>query len=152
MRFQLVVGALVLCLIASAVAFAATGSRAAPKPDLVIGSLSNPPRVVYAGNSFAVNDTTRNLGAAAARASSTRLYYVSADGNRTAAGRHAVPRLGPYRRSAHSAYVLVPTTLERGTYSFVACADATRAVRESNERNNCRTAATKLVVRKIPPA
>jgi subtilase family serine protease len=152
MRFQLVVGALVLCLIASAVAFAATGSRAGPKPDLVVSSVSNPPRTVLAGNSFAVNDTTRNLGAAAARATSTRYYYVDSDGNRTAGGRHRVSRLGPHRGSARTASAIVPMTLERGTYSFVACADATRTVKESNERNNCRPAATKVVVRKIPPA
>jgi subtilase family serine protease len=150
MRFQLVVGALVLCLIGSAVAFAATGSRASARPDLVVRSVSDPPHVGIPGESFAVKDTTQNVGAAAARSTSTGYYYVSADGTRTPGGRHPVSRLSPHRASARSSLALVPATIEPGTYSFIACADATRVVRESNERNNCRTAATKLIVRKTP--
>jgi hypothetical protein len=42
------------------------------------------------------------------------------------------------------------SSLELGTYSLQACGDGSRAVRESSERNNCRTAATKVVVKKPP--
>jgi hypothetical protein len=45
----------------------------------------------------------------------------------------------------------VPATLQVGTYSLIACADGTHVVREASERNNCRTAATKVVVKKPPP-
>jgi hypothetical protein len=150
MRFQLMVGALVICLFASAVAFAATGSRGTARPDLVVSSLTNPPRIVFPGNSFDVKDVTRNIGAAAARASVTQYYYVGTNGRRTAGGRHTVSPLRPHRASTRSAQALVPQTIEPGTYSFVACADGTHVVRESNERNDCRTAATKLVVKKVP--
>jgi CARDB len=151
MRFQLIVGALVICLSASAVASAATGSRAGSKPDLVVGSLTNPPNVVLQGNGFPVKDRTRDIGAAAAPRSVTQYFLVGADGRRTAAGRHAVPRLRAHRGATYSASGLVPSTVQPGTYSFVACADGTRRVKEASERNNCRTAATKLVVKKPPP-
>jgi hypothetical protein len=47
--------------------------------------------------------------------------------------------------------VKVPSTLELGRYALVACADGSGSVRESNERDNCRTAATTLVIKKPPP-
>jgi hypothetical protein len=43
------------------------------------------------------------------------------------------------------------SSLELGTYSLVACADGARGVRESSERDNCRTATTKLVIKEPPP-
>jgi hypothetical protein len=45
----------------------------------------------------------------------------------------------------------VLVTLKPGTYSLVACADGTQAVRESNERDNCRAAARTVVVKPPPP-
>jgi hypothetical protein len=47
--------------------------------------------------------------------------------------------------------VRVLATLEIGAYSLVACADGPKTVQESNERNNCRTAATAVIVRRPPP-
>src|SRR5439155_19027666 len=150
MRLQLVGGALVVCLTASAVAFAATGRNISAKPDLGVGSLSNPPPIVVIGGYFPVKDTTKNAGGTAAGATVTQ-YYLSSAGPRTAAGRRAVPRLGAHRSSTRSATVTVPATVQTGTYSLVACADGRHVVREANERNNCRTAATKVVVKKPPP-
>jgi CARDB protein len=149
MRLQVVAGALVVSLVACGVVFAATaGTRA--KPDLVVRSLSNPPTVVFQGSSFPVTDTTRNVGGATALPGATQ-YYLSTAGHRTAIGRRPVPRLRPQRSSTHSATARVPVTLELGAYSLIACADGTHIVRESNERNNCRVAATKVVVKKPPP-
>jgi hypothetical protein len=151
MRFQFIVGALVVCLLASAVAFAATGSRASAKPDLVVSSLSNPPNVVLLGNGFPVKDTTRNVGATAAARTVTQYYLVGSDGRRTVVGRRTVSRLRAHGSSTHSASAIVAPAMAPGTYSLVACADAKHVVSEAKERNNCRTAATKVVVKKGPP-
>jgi subtilase family serine protease len=149
MRLQVTGAAFVVSLVACGVAFAATGADVSAKPDLVVGSLSNPPSVAFQAKSFTVKDTTRNAGGATA-ARSVTTYYLSRAGHRTAAGRRAVPRLGPKRSSTRSATVSVSVAVEVGTYSLVACADGTHVVKESNERDNCRTAATKVVVKKPP--
>jgi subtilase family serine protease len=150
MRFQILAGALVVSLTASAVALASTCGRESARPDLVVSSLSNPPAVVIQGGSFPVKDRTRNIGGASARATVTQ-YYLSSSGHRTAAGRRSVIRLRARRSSLGSADAKVSPTLGPGTYSLLACADGARAVKEANERNNCRTAATSLVVKKPPP-
>jgi hypothetical protein len=150
MRFPALVGALAVPLIASSLAFTATRTGAAARPDLVVSSVSNPPGVVVQGASFPVRDRTRNVGSASARATVTR-YFFAAKGQRTAAGRRAVVRLLSHRSSTGVATAKVPLTLAPGTYSVVACADGTRIVREANERDNCRASATTVVVRKPPP-
>ena len=149
MRVQVVAGALVVSLAACGVVFAAAGGIRA-RPDLVVSSLSMAPVVVLQGSSFPVKDTTRNVGGATAVPGTTQ-YYLSTGGHRTAIGRRLVPRLKPQRSSTHSATAKVPVTLEGGTYSLIACADGTHIVRESNERNNCRAAARKVIVKKPPP-
>ena len=150
MRFPALVGALAVPLIASRFAFAATRTGAGARPDLVVSSVSNPPRVVVQGASFPVRDRTGNIGSASTRATVTR-YFFAAKARRTAAGRRAVVRLLPHRSSTGAATAKVPSTLAQGTYSLVACADGTRIVPEVNERDNCRTSATTVVVRKPPP-
>jgi subtilase family serine protease len=150
MRFQALAGALVASLVASGLAIASTSAVQRARPDLVVSSLSNPPAVVFQGRGFAVTDRTRNVGRATARATVTQ-YYLSASGKRTAAGRRLVVRLRPQRSSRGTATATAPLTLELGTYSLVACADGAGVARESNERNNCRTAATAVVVKKPPP-
>jgi subtilase family serine protease len=150
MRVQVLAAALAIVFTGSAIAFAATGKRLRARPDLVVSSLSNPPDVLLPGHGFQVRDRTRNAGRAAAGSTVTR-YYLATNGRRTAAGHRAVPRLQAGRSSTHAATVTVLATLKPGIYSLVACADAGGAVRESSERDNCRTAATKLIVKKPPP-
>src|SRR5690606_8774166 len=58
-----------------------------------------------------------------------------------------VKRLKP--RKQHATKVLkvrVPRQVKPGTYWLIACADARRKVRESNERNNCRVARQRLTI------
>ena len=152
MRVQVFAAALAVVLTGSAIAFAATGTRVQARPDLVIGSLSNPPSVVFQGHSFQVHDGTRNRGRATAGRSVTQYYLTSAStGVREPVGGRSIPHLGAGRRSLGHGNVVARLALELGTYSLVACADGGRAVREANERNNCRTAATKVVIKKPPP-
>jgi subtilase family serine protease len=150
MRVQAFSAVLALVFTGSAIAFAATGNRITARPNLVVSSISNPPDVALPGHAFQINDRTRNAGRAAARATVTR-YYLSANGRRTAAGHRAVPRLRAGRSSAAAGTVTIASTLKPGAYSLLACADGGGAVRESSERDNCRTAATKLIVKKPPP-
>jgi len=150
MRLQLVSVALAVFLLASGLAFASTRTTEAARPDLVVSSISNPPGVAFPGRVFSVTDRTRNIGGAAAGKTVTR-YYLSASGKRTAIGRRAVIPLSPRRSSHGSANARVPATIEFGVYSLIACADASSAVREANERNNCRKAATTIVIKKQPP-
>ena len=151
MRFQAFAGALVVSLVTSALALAGTHAGDGARPDLTVSSVSTPDgAVVFQGSSFQVRDRTRNIGSASARATVTQ-YYLSANGHRTAVGRRSLARLRSHRSSTGSATANAPVTIELGTYSLVACADGAKAVRETNERNNCRTAATKVIVKKPPP-
>jgi subtilase family serine protease len=145
-----IVAALVVFLATSAIAPAATRVGVGGRPDLVVSSVSNPPDVVFLGAGFSIRDRTRNIGKATAGTTVTR-YYLSQNGNRTAVGKRTVAALKPNRSSAGSTTPRVPDTLPTGTYSFVACADGARAVKEANESNNCRTAATKVIVKNPPP-
>jgi CARDB len=150
MRFQVLAGALIVSLATSALALAATRAGESRGPDLVVSTLSQPPSVVFPGHDFPIADRTRNIGRATARATVTR-YYLSANGHRTVVGHRSVVRLRPQLSSRGSATATVPVTLRFGTYSFVACADGRGVVREAAERNNCRTAAMKVIVKKPPP-
>jgi subtilase family serine protease len=150
MRLQVLAGALVVSLAGSAVAFSAPSAAVSARPDLVVSSLADPPQVANLGSSFSARDRTRNVGGATARATVTR-YYLSENGRRTAVGRRSVAPLKPNRSSAGSVTVKVPDTLETGAYSLIACADGAGVVKEANERNNCRTAATKVRIKKPPP-
>jgi CARDB len=133
MRFQVLAAALIVSLGASAAALSAPGGGVRARPDLVVNSLANPPAVVSAGDGFSARDRTRNIGKA------------------TALARRSVGLLKPGRSSAGSVAATVPLTLDTGAYSLVACADAPGAVMETSEKNNCRTAATRIVIKKPPP-
>jgi hypothetical protein len=150
MRLSVITGALVVSLIAAGLAFASMRTSEGARPDLVVSSISNPPAVAFEGHVFAVTDRTSNIGGATARATVTQ-YYLTSSGNRTAVGRRLVVRLKPGRSSRGLSHAKVLDSVAPGIYSLVACADGKGAVRESNERNNCRTAATKLIVKKQPP-
>jgi hypothetical protein len=151
MRFQVLAVALVVSLVLSGLALAGSRAGAGARPDLIVTSVSTPNGfVVFPGSGFQVRDRTRNIGSASARATVTQ-YYLRANGHRTAAGRRSVARLRSHRSSIGSATATAPATLELGTYSLLACADGARVAMETNERNNCRTAAMKIIVKKPPP-
>lgn len=134
MRARTLIGA---CLGALAVCAPA---QAAGRPDLAVSRLSAP-LSVEAGARLAANDVTRNRGAGAARASSTR-HYLSRDRRKSGGdlrlGGHRVKALRPGRSVRGKAGRLLPASTAAGTYYVLACADDLRRVRESNERNNCR--------------
>ncbi len=123
----------------------AASARVGPKVDLVESSLSNPPAHVRAGSSFKVVAVVVNRGSAPAPKSLTR-FVLRAGKASWLAGSRRVPRLKAHKSSRASVLLRVPRAARATVYSLVACADAGQAVREQNERNNCRTAHRHVVV------
>lgn len=111
-------------------------------PDLIVATLSAPSGGA-AGGTLQVSDTTNNQGAGAA-ADSVTSFYLSKnsilDAGDTFIGSRAVPALGPTTGNAATTILNVPETVDPGTYTLFAKADATNAVVEGNEGNNTRIA------------
>ena len=105
--------------------------------DLTVALVTPPP--AGAGGFVAVADTTKNVGIAAADATSTALY-LSANAVLDAAdvllGSHPVPPLDPTDTYTASTAVQVPAATLTGTYYVLAVADAGSGVAEANETNN----------------
>jgi len=117
---------------------------AAKRADLALVKVSAGPMSVTPGGSVRVADTVRNRGAAKARA--TRLgYFLSKDARRGGAdlrlsGQRKVKAVRVGKRARGARRLVVPASTPAGAYRLIACADATRKVKERNERNNCRAA------------
>jgi hypothetical protein len=128
----------------AALSLAGTGALASSpaRPDLVETAVS----VSAHGRSLRVTDTVRNRGAATASRSTTR-YYLG----RLRIGVRSVGRLSPGARARGSQRLRIPSSLPSGSYHLLACADARKRIRESNERNNCRAAPQPVAVRDSTP-
>jgi subtilase family serine protease len=118
-------------------------------PDLVESALSNPPASAAAGSSFSVTDTARNQGSAAAGATFTN-YYLSLNttkgGTDVFIGGRSVPALAAGATSTATVSVTIPAGTAPNSYFVLACADSANSVIETNEKNNCRASATKVIV------
>ncbi len=106
------------------------------KPDLVVESVSVDEGVRRPDSAFVLSATVRNLGIAAARATTLR-YYLSSDTTITpsdmAVGTDPVDELAESATSAESITLLAPSA--EGTYYYGACVDAVDS--ESKTENNC---------------
>jgi hypothetical protein len=131
-------------------AFADQGGPPPVPPDLVVTALTNPPANIPAGGNFNVTATTRNQGAGAAGASTTRfvlsLDAVRSGGDVLLTGTDAVPALAPATQAADTTNVTVPAGTAPGTYFLIACADDQGLIPESDNGNNCRASATTVQV------
>jgi hypothetical protein len=93
--------------------------------------------------------TTKNFGKRSARRSTTAFYL------RSGTGRHKFHELGsksagalaPGRSSVQKLIAGIPSKLAAGEYGVVACADATKKVKETSETNNCRLSSTTITVK-----
>jgi hypothetical protein len=116
-----------------------------------VRSLANPPASVERGGSFTSALRVVNLGARAARRSTVR-GYLSRDSRKSSGDiplqpARRVPRLKPGKVTRRSTVIVrVPRATSTGPWFLIACADAARIVRETNERNNCRTSARRTAV------
>ena len=131
-----------LCLPLAALA------RPRARPDLVERAIGTPPTRLVPGGSFGVGDTVLNRGRTRAKRSTTR-YYLRAGRVALLVGARRIPPLGASTSSLGHAVLRVSGGAHAGRYSLVVCADAARSVRESNERNNCRTARRRVAVSPI---
>jgi subtilase family serine protease len=120
-----------------------------PTADLAVTVVSNPPATIAPGGSFLVTDTTQNVGPTVVPATTTR-HVLSLDTARSAqdvvVGVRGMGTLGPGVPSTGPALATVPAGTATGTYFLLACADDTAQVVEASETNNCRVAATTVVV------
>jgi hypothetical protein len=125
------------------------------RPDLKVTGVPLSVPTASPGSSFDVRDATKNSGRATARASRTS-YFLSSDRKRSAGdfkvGSRKVGKLRPRKSSRGSADATVPPSLSPGAWYVIACADAARRIRESNERNNCRSSSTFMRVTDVTPA
>lgn len=109
--------------------------------DLIVSAVSDPPASRQQGGTFAVTDTTANIGSDDAGESRTR-YYLSADGVLDAGdhrliGARPVPALTADADHRGRRTVTIPTGAPARRYWLLACADDTKTVAESDEANNC---------------
>src|SRR4051794_12950939 len=135
---------------ATALVAAPASARSAPHADLAVTRVAGLPHgTLAAGASLRLATTVKNRGRRASAASKLALY-VSADRRLdrldTRAGRVGVPRLRGARRRTVRPRLTIRAPAAGGAWFLLACADATRVVRESNERNNCRASARMAAV------
>jgi subtilase family serine protease len=126
-----------------------TGTVTIGGSDLAVAAVTNPPATLQINESFAVTDTTGNLGAGPTQSSLTR-FYLSIDatfdaGDKQLIGERVVPIIPGNQASTGTTTLKVPS-IARATYFLIACADATAAVTENDETNNCLTAAAQVAV------
>ena len=150
------IGAVALSVAAVALA-AAPAALAKVKPDLSVRSVSKPPASVERTAGFDVTSTVRNAGGSA-KASKTSFYLSRSTRKARGAIRlkpdQAVPKLKARASAVSTTTLVVPASVALGSYHLIACADATRKVRERSEANNCKAApgTIKITTAKKPPA
>ena len=116
-------------------------------PDLTISKLAvtgSP----SAGQSLTVALTVSNAGRRRAQASAATVVLSrdarSSHDDRRLGGRK-VKALAPRKAGKATLRLTVPAGTDAGAYRVIACADAAKRVKESNERNNCRAATVTVV-------
>jgi subtilase family serine protease len=127
--------------------------------ELSVTGLTMPPGV-GAGSVVTINDTTANLGATDAPASTTSFYFsvnATLDASDTLLASRIVPPLDGGATSAASVQVTIPAATATGTYYVFANADANHEIAETVETNNWRRVAINvgpdlLLVDVDPPA
>ena len=146
---------LILLVLAAGLVAPAPASAAAPRPDLVVGSVSALPPVLLAGETFSLRVSVRNVGPRRA-AKSTAAFVLSRDrtrgrGDIGLTGESRVRKLAARRVARVRVRLTVPRAAPAGTYFVVACADERRRVREASELNNCRASRSRVAVRTPVP-
>lgn len=126
------------------------------RPNLYTSSISEPPDVLVVGNNFVSTFTISNEGPGAARSSIVRAYLSTGrgrgNGDRRLQGRRRIPSLRPGGQHTGRRLFRIPAGVPEGTYYLVICADDTKRVDESNDRNNCVASGQRMsVVSTAPP-
>jgi subtilase family serine protease len=112
-------------------------------PDLIVSALTAP-AVGGAGNTIAVNDTTKNQGGGSADASATAFYLstnTTLDAADVSLSSRPVPVLLPGAFDARATTLTIPAATATGSFYVIAKADGNGALNESQEGNNTRASA-----------
>ncbi len=140
-----------------ALSLGTAGAAAAKKlPNLEITKISNPKPSAHPGDQLAVTNTVKNSGAKAAKPSKAR-FYLSTDKQRGAndarlVGTEDIGRLQPGLKAKANGSFGIPNSVADGHYFLIGCADVARAVHEADEKDNCKSSATKVAVEPKAPA
>jgi hypothetical protein len=133
-------------VLTAGVALAPVRADAAALPDLVTSAMSAPGSVVR-GDSIKVSTTVANLRGSRAPYSYLRVYLsrdrAAGTGDRVL-GTRKVLALASDATSTRAATYPIPSGTGLGQWYVVACADATRRVKEYREGNNCRSVGLKV--------
>ena len=112
-------------------------------PDLTVLTVTVP-AVGEAGGTLSVTDTVKNQGGAAS-GSTERAYYLSEntglDGSDVELGRRTLPALAVSTSYVATESMLLPASLETGTYYVLVVANPGNVVLESAESNNMKASA-----------
>jgi hypothetical protein len=133
----------------------ATAGAVPTPPDLVIRVVTHPQQFVMRGAFLDVGYRISNVGAGAA-GKSLAGFALSRDARRSADDlvlkpTQPVPLLRSRRSYSHSPIFAIPRTAGLGSWYVIACADVTKRVRETSERNNCRASDRTLEVQEGEP-
>jgi hypothetical protein len=116
---------------------------AAGLPDLIVKSMAAPSSVL-AGKTITVSTTVANIRRPKTASSYVRVV-LSRDrvlqGTDRVLGNRWVPGLPVNGTSTGKQTYTIPSTTAGGTWYLVACADATKRIKEYREGNNCRSVA-----------
>jgi hypothetical protein len=133
----------------------AAAQKPARGPDLVVRSLSNPPSSLAPGVAFTTTFKVANGGVRNSPRSQARAY-LSRDarqgkGDIRLAPPLSVVSLRPGKAVRRGGAVTIPVATTTGRWSLIVCSDNSRRIRETNERNNCRTASRRISVETATP-
>ena len=110
-------------------------------PNLVVSSIGNPPSTAPLGGTIKLTSQVKNLGNVQAGASRTKYFLVPTDGSsrKDLKGGTDVPALNKGQAFSIQETLTVFDDSTPGTYRAQACADGGKAVKETNENDNCMT-------------
>jgi subtilase family serine protease len=110
-------------------------------PNLVVSSIGNPPSEAPLGGAIKLNSQVKNIGNVQAGDSRTKYYLVPSDGSprKDLKGGTDVPTLNKGSAFSIQETLTVFDDTTPGTYRAQACADGGKAVKETNEDDNCKT-------------
>ena len=132
-------------------------SRAADKPDLAVTAIGSPPATALPGDTFNVSVTVANVGLGAALPTAsvtsvvTKFYLVAGSTKKNLKFVQTVPL--PFDAGAtqtDDVTLGIYSDTVPGTYDLQGCAEGNGDISESNESNNCKTAAERIVVQDVP--
>jgi RHS repeat-associated protein len=137
--------AALVAMLTVAVAVAAPGLAASPRhPDLTVKALRTSTTSVTPGGKLAVTAKVADAGSKAP--ASTLAAYLGKGRKHSRSdvrlGTLATPALRPGKIASLKGNLTVPASTASGTYTLIACADSAAKVKEKNETNDCRAAAT----------